>query len=425
MTTTKVPFKAWVVCLTAGLFFFFIFIQLNAFNSLAPYLLQSFQINAAQMGQLSSYLCIGNMLLLFPAGMLLDRFSPHKIILIALGVGVLATYFFAITHGFWIAAICRLFIGFSAAFTLLGCIKLASRWFPPERMAFITGLMVTMAMLGGMVAQTPFTLLIDALGWRIASQIDAFLGVLIWLLILLLVRDYPAESQEKIADQHKQLSSIGFWRAFGRVIIYPQNWLGGLYTSLINLPVFLLGAIWGIMYLAQAHGFSRSQASYIVSGLFIGLMFGSPFFGWLSDTMKRRRRPMIIGAVFCLLIILLIMYIPKLSFNLYIMTFFLLGFVSSSQVIGYPLVAESNSPALTGTAVGLASILIMAGGLAQPIFGWLMDLHWQHIMINGQPVYALNDYHLAMLIIPIGFAVALLLTFLVRETYCRFDSRGE
>jgi sugar phosphate permease len=400
----KTSARSWFVCLTAALFFFFIFIQINAFNAIDPYLLKAFRIDAAQLGQLSAYYFVGNVIFLFPAGMILDRFSVRKIILLTFLLSILATIIFALTDQFWIAAICRLVIGLNGAFVLLSCIKLASRWFPSERLALITGLIITIAMLGGMVAQTPLTVIADDYGWRHALLASSVLGFICWLLILIIVRDYPAGSENVISKQQRQLGTIGFWQVLGKAVLNLQTWYGGLYTSLMNLPIFLLGALWGETYLVQVNHLTRVDASFATTMLFVGMIIGSPLLGWISDRIKRRRLPMIIGAIISLLIILIIIYGHLALFGS-IITFFLLGFIISSQIIGYPLVVESNSPVLTGTATGLASTLIMAGGFTQTMFGWLID-------VGG-------DYHLAMLIMPAAFVIALIVALLAKETYCK------
>lgn len=401
----KTSARSWFVCLTAALFFFFIFIQINAFDAIDPYLLNVFHIDAAQLGQLSSYYFVGNVIFLFPAGMLLDRFSVRKIILLAFLLSILATIIFALTNQFWIAAICRLIIGLNGAFVLISCIKLASRWFPSERLALITGLVVTMAMLGGMIAQTPLTIITDDYGWHHALLATAALGIICWFLIFIIVRDYPPGSENTVSKQQQQLGTIGFWQALGKTVLNRQTWYGGLYTSLINLPIFLLGALWGETYLVQVHHITRVDASFATTMLFVGIIIGSPILGWISDRIKRRRLPMIIGAIISLLIILIIIY-GHLALEGIIITFFLLGFIISSQIIGYPLVVESNTPSLTATATGLASTLIMAGGFTQTLFGWLMD-------VGG------GGYHFAMLIMPAAFIIALIVALLAKETYCK------
>ena len=65
--------------------------------------------------------------------------------------------------------------------------------------------------------------------------------------------------------------------------------------ALINLPVFILGGLWGILYLTQVHHLSSAEASYATTLFFVGVIFGSPAFGWLSDAMERRVFPMILG----------------------------------------------------------------------------------------------------------------------------------
>src|SRR5207247_2593979 len=56
--------------------------------------------------------------------------------------------------------------------------------------------------------------------------------------------------------------------------------------------------------------------------------------------------------------------------------FFALGFFTSTQVISYPLVAESNSAENTGAATGIASVIIMGGcGVGQVLFGCLISHH--------------------------------------------------
>jgi nitrate/nitrite transporter NarK len=46
---------------------------------------------------------------------------------------------------------------------------LAARWFPQGKQAFVIGTIITIGLLGGVVAQAPFALLTEALGWRMSS----------------------------------------------------------------------------------------------------------------------------------------------------------------------------------------------------------------------------------------------------------------
>ena len=361
--------KGWLVCMTGSLFFFYEFMQLNMFNALDPALMEAFNVSGSELSHLWTYYIYANVLFLFVAGLILDRFSTRWIIASALMLSVLCTFFFAMSTELWQAEVCRFVTGIGGAFCLLSNVRLASRWFPPERMALVVAVIVTFAMTGGVTAQIVLTPLTDMLGWRETLLIDAGVGLGMLLLIIFFVRDYP-EGYEKEFEAHTaEREGITLLHAIRHVLANTQNWLGGLYTSLINLPIFILGAMWGALYLVQIRHLSRTDSAEVASMIFWGTIVGSLFLGWLSDFIRRRKILMIWGAIFSLVLIFTLMYAPNLSLYTLMAIFFGLGFTTSTQIISYPLIAESNPLSLTGTAEGLASTLIMAGGVLRFLGG--------------------------------------------------------
>lgn len=413
-------FMKWAVVLSAALFFFYEFIQLNMMGAINLAISADFHINATQVSRLSAAYFLANVILLIPAGLLLDRYSPRRLILITLTICVLATFFFGMADDLYWAAFFRFCAGIGSAFCFLATMRLASRWFCPTKMALVSGIIVTMAMLGGMVAQTPFTLLVQHLDWRDAVFIDAFLGVLIGILIWIFVKDYPPHREEEFALLKSKLSNIGFGHSLRLAYINRQNWFCGLYTGLTNLPIFILGALWGAPYLVQVLGLSATTAANVIAMLFIGTMIGCPVIGHLSDKLKKRRPFMLIGAIVSLILILMIMYSPLQHISSLMALFFLLGFFTSTQIISYPTVAESNSKAITAMSLSVISICAIGGGVVfQPIFGRLLDSHSAHTFVNGMPIYSAANYHMALWILPIGFIAAFLIALCIRETYAK------
>lgn len=412
---------AWVVTLTSALFFFYEFIQMHVFSTINLELREEFHLNAEELGQFFSMYFYANALCLFPVGNLIDRFSTKKLLIFAVSICTVGTFLFALSAEYTLAAVGRFLVGCGASFCFLSCIRIASRWFPPQRMALVTGMVVTMAMLGGLVAQTPFSLLVHFLGsWRQALLINAFLGVVILLAIVFVVQDRPPGTHNEAKEDQRHLKELGLWRCIKLAALNPQNWFGGLYTSLVNLPVFVLGGLWGIRYLIDVHHLTESEASYATTLFFVGVIIGSIIYGWLSDHIERRVLPMIIGAILSFCVMLALMYIPGLSLGWLIVLFFLIGLVTSSQVLTYPTIAELNPIYLTSTAVSIDSVCIMISGfLVPPFFGWLMEHTGTHKIVNGLTVYSPQAFNNAMLVMPIAFAVALMVAFFIRETYCR------
>lgn len=407
----------WLVTFSAALFFFYEFIQMNMFNAIDKDLMRVFSINAQQLGHLSAIYFYANVIFLFPAGILLDRFSTKKIILTAMVLCVMGTVFFANAHSYWIAYVSRFLTGIGSAFCFLSCIRIATRWFPAKHMALISGLIVTMAMIGGMVAQTPLTLLVAKIGWRQALIFDAVLGVAIIFIIAAMVRDYPAGSAAK---SQEAVAKIPFWSSLRASYFKTQNWLGAIYTCMLNMPLGILGVVWGVPYLTGVHHVSETQASLITSMIFLGTIVGAPLVGRLSDSWGRRKLPMIVGAVLSLLTISLLLSVSNASFAELVVIFFALGLFTSHQVISYPTIAESNSPALTATAVSVISFTTQGGdAVFQSWFGDLVQSQWSGQMIGNVPQYSALAFQHAFLMIPLGFVIAIVAALLIKETNCR------
>ncbi len=412
---------AWVVTITASLFFFYEFIQMNIFNAINTQLREAYSLDAVHIGQFFSMYFYANFLCLFPAGNLLDRYSTRKLLLFAISLCTLGTLLFSVSEVYWLAAVGRFMVGAGASFCFLSCIRIASRWFSPHHMALVTGVVVTMAMFGGLVAQTPFKMLVEWLGsWRYALYLNTGLGFLILIVTYFIVQDRPPDAlgEEKADRQH--LQELGLWRCIKLAMLNPQNWLGGIYTALMNLPVFVLGGLWGILYLSDVHHISQQEASYATTMFFFGVIAGSLIFGWYSDHIERRVRPMVIGAILSLVVMGILMYVPNLSLWSIIGLFFLIGLVTSSQVLSYPLIAELNPIYLTSTAVSIDSLCIMSSGfIVPPLFGWLMEHSGTQHIVNGVATYSAENFNIPMLIMPASFVIALLITAFMRETYCK------
>jgi MFS family permease len=412
---------AWLVCLSAGLFFFYEFFQLNIFDVINQSLRNDFQLNATQLSWMSSTYLWANILFLLPAGLILDRYSTRKVIIIALSVCVIGTFGFAISHNFALASFTHFLSGIGNAFCFLSCVVLVSQWFSSNKQALVIGSIVTMAFLGGMMAHSPFAYLVDNQGWRNAMLINGMFGLVILAWISFIIKDQPLGSEDR-----KRPFDSSLLLCLKETISNKQTWLPGLYTSFLNLPIMVLCALWGASYLHKVHGLSEISASTTVSFIFIGSIIGCPLAGWMSDTSGRRKPLMIVGAIVSFIVLIPLFLNIHLSQTQLNSLFFALGLFTSTQVISYPLIAESNRSHNTGVATGLASIIIMGGGgVGQVLFGWLVQ---KSAGIDNQS-YSAADFQYAMWMFPITAIAALIAVWFTRETYCKqlrsLDANGK
>jgi len=412
--------KAWIIVLTAALFFLYEFIQMNMFNSLALSFESTFSLSAFQVALVSAFYFLSDSLLLYPAGVMLDRYSSKKLILLGMVLCILGTGLIAGSSNAWFLVISRFLSGTASAFCLLSILRLAASWFPPRKMGQVTGIVVTLGMLGGALSQTPLTLLIDQTSWREALLITALLGLFILILMIFLIKDAPEDHSHAAL----QSSPLKWFDGFYAMLINKYNWLAGLYICTMNLPIMLLAGLFGTQWMMQVHGFTDIQGSNISMMIFIGTILGSTVFGVWSDVLRSRKKPMLITALISLINFLIILYLPASvldnaqNYYLYLILFLSLGFFTGSQIIGYPVIRETNQAQNIGTALGFASVIIMGTpALLQPLVGLLMNWHSQGLMIQGARIYSRGDYQVGLSILTIGFLISLYCACKLPETY--------
>lgn len=410
---TKSSLLPWMVCFAATLFFFYEFIQGNMFASIAANIMQDYHIQADKMAWLSSIYYVSNVLFLFVAGMVLDRFSIKNTLLIAMFLCVVSTFLLAHSHSFYVALFSRFVTGIGSAFCFLGPVRLASHWFPPKRMALVTGAIVTMAMAGGMLAQYPLTKLVTLVGWRQAVQDVGILGFTMLIVMFFLIKERPQVAVKKVGK------AIDVFTAAKKAYLNTQYIRAAFFASLMNMAIAVFGAMMGTLYLEQRLEVGSEQAAMVNGMLFLGAIVGSPLVGWISDKMGLRILPMKLGVLMSLLILLATLYLP-VSLNTMAVLFFLLGLFTSAQVISYALVAESSSPAMTATAVSVISILTQGGYIVyQNLFSYLLTNQGEMHLVNGTPVYLLDAYQHAAIILPIGLLIAFIMLLGLKETRCQ------
>lgn len=402
-------FKGYIMVFVASLLFFYEFGLNNIFDALAPHIANDLHISAINMGLISSIFFYIEVLLLIPAGIVLDRVSAKNIIILVIclsAVGVLMT---ANANSMAVLIIGRILMGIGGTFSFIGCIRIAVNSLPAQHLAKGTSLIVSMGLFGGFIVQMPLTLMITTLGWRHSLLIVSVAGFIIAFLIFLFVTN--KRYYQNSSTQHA--NSLSLREQFSKAFLNKQNVLCGIYNSLMNLPIFMLGAMWGITYLTVTGKFTEVQASTICSMLFLGIMFGSPLASIISDAVKSRVKPMKIGAILSIALILILILFPSQNFYFALIMFLLLGLITSTQNLSYPTVIESNSKAISSSATAVISLLCMVGGaISQPLFGSIVVVLQHHYSKAVAFEWGFN-------ILPVAFVLSYLISLFIKETHCK------
>lgn len=401
----------WLICSMGMVFYAYEFFLRIAPSVMEPDLRAFFGIGAAGFGTLVGiYYLIYTPMQLF-VGPIVDYTGPRRILTFATLACAFGTLIFCLSHSTSVAGVGRFFVGFGSAFAFVGALKLASVWLPTNRFATFTGMVTGLGMVGGMVGDIGLTSMVQHLGWQHTLLIGVLLGIILAPIIYLIVRDNPKDVPPgtiKVSDLFKE---------FGKIAKNHQIWLAGFIACMLYLSLSAFAEIWGIPFLLSA-GFTRHEAALVNSMVFFGWLIGSPLTGMISDRIKQRRLPLIVGSTLSALSIFLVLVNPLHSAWFVSILLFIFGLCCSVQNICFAIGYESSPAYVAGTAVAFVNMLTMLGGfIFQPLIGKLIDLAWSGQMQNGLRFYTLHDYRLALISLPVGMLISLLLTLFLRESY--------
>jgi MFS family permease len=140
-------------------------------------------------------------------------------------------------------------------------------------------------------------------------------------------------------------------------------------------------------------------------------MIGAPLLGVVSDRLGRRK-PVIRGGAAVLLVCLgWILYGPADVLPPYVLGI-TTGIASGAAMLPYTVIKEANPAELAGTATGVVNFLNFTfSALLAPVFSWALRR-----ASGGAAEMSLEHYQSAFTPLLFGVALAILLTFLLKET---------
>lgn len=413
----SIGITGWVICALGAVYYCYEYLLRISPSVMTQELMRMYDLTATQVGVFSAYYYHAYMPMQIVVGLLMDRYGPRRLLTMACLFCAFGTILFASGYSLTIAAIGRFLVGFGSAFAFVGALKLATIWLPPNRFAFISGVIMFLGMVGAMIGDIFLRTLIDQFGWQLTIYASAALGVILTGILWAIVRD--ARSVDMQFHVHslnfKDLFS-GLWKALKN----PQIWLNGLVGLLLYLSLSAFAELWGIQYLEQAHGFSKNEAANTNALIFLGWAVGGLFFGWLSDFIKLRLLPIFLSSIVSVIVICIILYWPGLSMLQLSALLFAFGVLSSVQILVFAVARETASIALAGTVIALTNAFVMVGGnVFQPVIGKLLDMQWSGTLVDGVRVYSPSTYQFALSVLPMGIALAVFILLFIRETHAK------
>ncbi|MCQ2086113.1 MAG: MFS transporter [archaeon] len=364
--------------------YFFVYFHRTTGGAVSEDIRALFDVGPTSVALLASAYLYAYMLMQIPSGILTDKFGPRKaasvfIILLACGSILCAVSAMDGVKNFDLMVAGKFVIGIGAAVIYIPIMKVLAVWFRKDEFATMSGILLLIGNVGGIAAAYPMIAMIDLMGMANTYLVLAAVTAVIGVATYALVRNHPHELglpgvEEIVAEEtgkaptESTAAKMGTMEALslafnsGRKFWPLAIWSFCTYGTIMLWQASQAGSFY------SAFDMSKETYSMILMMVGLGMVFGCPLSGKISDTvLKSRRKVLIIGTVGYTIVWAVILYTcteTEIVTNVGIQCVinFLIGFLGGAYIVSYAQIKELYPVAMTGTATAALNLFTFAGG---------------------------------------------------------------
>jgi len=169
----------------AGYFVSYLYRSVNAI--IGPEIARELGLSAAGLGLLSGIYFFAFALFQLPLGVLLDRYGPRRVNATLLLMAAAGGAWFALGQSAAELTAARALIGLGVSGCLMSAFSAFALWYPPERIAGMSGAAFATGMLGAIAASVPLEMALRVLHWREVFALIVALTLVVSLVLYLVV----------------------------------------------------------------------------------------------------------------------------------------------------------------------------------------------------------------------------------------------
>lgn len=249
-------------------------------------LMRDLAIGPEALGALTGAFFFGFAAMQIPCGFLFDRFGPRLTVTCMLILATIGATIFTLAPNWPVLLTGRVLMGAGFGVMLIGSMVVISRWFPPDRFSTIVAMVLSIGLVGNLVATTPLAWASDAIGWRAAFGAVVVFIAIATVAVWLIVRDAPPGHPflARTPETPRQMLQ-GLIEVLGNRRLHPI-----LAMNFCNYAcVFTVQGLWGGPYLREVHGLTPIEAGNVLLAAVITYQFGIVIFGPLDRRLDTRK----------------------------------------------------------------------------------------------------------------------------------------
>jgi len=270
------------VFLPFALGYYFSYLVRNVNAVIGPHLVSELGLTAASLGLLTSVYFFTFAGFQLPLGVLLDRYGPRRVESVLLLFAAAGSALFAVSETLPGLVLARALIGLGVSACLMASFKANTLWFPPQRLAFVNGCVMTAGGLGALSATAPVEAMLGITGWRGVFWGFAALSALAAVLLYTVVPRRPEEARdaagEGVAQALAGVREVFASRAFWRVV--PAS-------TLVQAAFLSIQGLWAGPWFLDVAGLDADATARRLLWIAIAMVAGFFSLGVIADRLAR------------------------------------------------------------------------------------------------------------------------------------------
>ena len=258
-----------------------------------PLIRKDLGLSIADMGLLLSAFLWAYAAFQLPAGALVDRLGPRKLLGAGIFIWSLAQALGGLVGGFWQFVGARVFLGMGESPQFSGLVRVVRDWFNVRERGLPTGIGLCGSKLGPAIAPPLLTVLMLAFGWRWMFVIMGGVGIgvaILWYAVYREPREVALTEDEKayLTDgEAQQVADRVTWADWKQLFAYRATW-GMVLGFFGEVYMGWVYQAWLPGYLEIERHMSIGKTGWVAAIPFACGVLGSVGAGWLTDHLSAR-----------------------------------------------------------------------------------------------------------------------------------------
>lgn len=379
----------WPIFGVLAVAYFFVYFHRMSTAVVSADLQITFGASAASIALLGSVYFYAYSIMQLPSGLLTDSLGPRRTVSFFILIAAAGAFLTGIAYTFDQVIAGRLLIGIGVAMVYIPAMKILAGWYRKNEFASLSGVLIAVGNLGAISAAGPLALISGALGWQrvfiMLGMITIVLAALAWVIIrdrpsdmnLPSIQEIEAEETGELVHDAKIVEKIPMGRAlkmtFGSGMKF---WPLAIWFFLIYGTVIVYQGLWAGPFYHDILGWDKATYGLVLTFVGIGMIFGCPVAGYISDKiLKSRKKVLIIGtAVYTIIWAIIWMTAGQItSPEEYMAINFAFGFFGGFLAVSFAQIKELFPITIVGTSTAALNIFPFAGAaILQQISGLML-----------------------------------------------------